>query len=739
LDQFSDDLDDGFSNFPESLKDLRANLLGDYRIPDEPPPLFNKAGLSNAMIASLKHYVAWKKSNGTMQAFNLHREVLISVTGLEILSLYKVQKLAMQIADFCPTKVDMCPKSCIAYTGPYRDLDKCPFFIKSQGANTICNEPRYRNGDTNKRKPRAQVQILPVMSTIHAMFHNADTAKQLRHRDSCLKQALHLVGRAKTYSDFGDSKIHEMQRTKMSLFEDARDISFALSTDGAQLTMKKHSNTWLLILIILNLPPTIRYKTKNVIINFATPGPNSPGDIESFIQPLFEEMAMASEGIWIWDAIDSSYFMGHACIVMALGDMLGSAKLNGMAGHSAIFGDRFALVQGAKASNSKGAKAQYYPIFPPESEKFNPTRPTYDLKNLPMRTQSEYWKTIMNIEKATTKRQKANISKSTGVLRLPLCAGSAAFIHPSFFPVDPFHLFYENCASFLWDTWMSPSNVEEIFHLDEDKGKQFGVLVSDAMKTLPPAFCGPVRDPFLKRNSQYKIYEWMALVHWYIVPIGIELGFNSIMLSNFAKFASVVEFAMTIKPRSEKELQDLETSIIQFLTQYEGIYVDGKPENIVRSRLCIFQLIHIPRHIRWNGSIRIGSQATVERSIGEMGRKIRSKKAPFQNLANQIFEKELIKILTLYYADLDVGENTNEMNTFGFKLIQLQKKSQKSQTMNAEIGAINNWLEKNIVEDNIAFQRWGKLKLRNGRVLQSELGISKAQSSRRYLWFEVRI
>jgi hypothetical protein len=36
-------------------------------------------------------------------------------------------------------------------------------------------------------------------------------------------------------------------------------------------------------------------------------------------------------------------------------------------------------------------------------------------------------------------------------------------------------------------------------------------------------------------------------------------------------------------------------------------------------------------HIRWNGSIRLGSQATVERSIGEMGRKIRSKKAPFAN------------------------------------------------------------------------------------------------------------
>jgi len=41
----------------------------------------------------------------------------------------------------------------------------------------------------------------------------------------------------------------------------------------------------------------------------AIPGPNSPGDIESFLYPLFEDITWASEGIWIWDAVDSSYFV----------------------------------------------------------------------------------------------------------------------------------------------------------------------------------------------------------------------------------------------------------------------------------------------------------------------------------------------------------------------------------------------------------------------------------------------
>ena len=170
------------------------------------------------------------------------------------------------------------------------------------------------------------------MLLIRALFVNADTSRLLQHRDSLLQQALHLVGTAAaTYSDFGDGAIHRIHYNDTGLFQDYCDIAFALSTNGAQLTMKKQSNTWIIIILILNLPGELRYKTDGKFIPLATPGPNSPGDIESFIYLIFQQMAMASEGIWMWDAVDSSHFVNKACICMILGDMLGSAKLNGMA------------------------------------------------------------------------------------------------------------------------------------------------------------------------------------------------------------------------------------------------------------------------------------------------------------------------------------------------------------------------------------------------------------------------
>jgi len=745
LDDLEDSPNKKFFQLPNALEDLRKALLGDYKLPLVPPKRSQQTQqLTESETYTLMHYIAWSTTNGTVDAYEHHAKVLQMASKTEILSLYQAKKLAHDLTGFIPHMVDMCPRSCIAYTGAYESLEKCPY---SRGKD-LCNEPRYHKPTTSGGclAPRAQVQILPVMATIRAMFANADTAKLLRHRDSCLQSALHLVGSAATrkYSYYGDSQIHVMQHDALGLFQDPRDIAFALSTDGAQLTMKKQSNTWLLILVILNLPGSIRYHTDNVIINFATPGPNSPGDIESFIWPLFQEMAMASEGIWMWDAIDSSIFVHKSCISMALGDMLGSAKLNGMTGHTGLFGDRFSMVQGAKSSCIRGAKSQYYPMNPPENTKYNPSRPShYDLSKLPMRSQDIYWSTIKRLANATTKKEHSEIAKSTGISRLPLCAASVAFTHPTFFPLDPFHLFYENCVAFIWDIWTSFSKSDEIVYLSPEKARTLGSFVPLAMKTLPSAFCGPIRDPYLKWQSQYKIYEWMALLHWYIIPIGIEIQMDSTVLKNFSRFLEAIEFAMTISPRSDAEIQNLHKIISLFLVEYEQLYIGNDPERILRARLCIFQLIHVPHHIQWNGSIRVGSQATVERSIGEMGHKIRSKKAPFANLTNLIYQKELVKILLLHYPSLNPKNADRRPKSSGQPLSKFMQKhplgKHTREIMQAELEAVSQWLNFNILENGVSLKRWGKFKLLNGNVLGSCLSQEKAQSARRNEWFEVRI
>ena len=154
---------------------------------------------------------------------------------------------------------------------------------------------------------------LSILPWIMALFANAESSRILRQRDATLQQVLHLVataaGKNQTFSDFGNSTVHQSHYEDQGLFREPRDLAFALSTDGAQLTLKKQSNTWIVIIILLSLPGDMRYKSNGYWIPLATPGPNSPGDIESFLWTVFSDLAKASEGIWIWDAIDSSYFI----------------------------------------------------------------------------------------------------------------------------------------------------------------------------------------------------------------------------------------------------------------------------------------------------------------------------------------------------------------------------------------------------------------------------------------------
>lgn len=230
----------------------------------------------------------------------------------------------------------------------------------------------------------------------------------------------------------------------------------------------------------------------------------------------------------------------------------------------------------------------------------------------------------------------------------------------------------------------------------------------------------------------------MALLHWYIIPIGLELEFNSQVLTNFADFVEAVEIAMTIKPQTRNKIENLFGLIVDFLELYEKLYVGGDPEKISRCRLCIFQLIHVPQHMLWNGSVRVGSQATVERAIGEVGRKIRSKKAPFAHLANIIHEREMVKLLVLRIPTLDsVKPAYRPPSIRPFSKVKIRKRDLFTcPELQAHLQSINTFLNGNIQPTDIT--RWGKISLRGGSSLCSRLSELRGEATGRSArYFEV--
>jgi len=86
----------------------------------------------------------------------------------------------------------------------------------------------------------------------------------------------------------------------------------------------------------------------------------------------------------------------------------------------------------------------------------------------------------------------------------------------------------------------------------------------------------------------------MALLHWYIIPIASELGFNHQVLGNFVEFVNLVGVAMSHSPKSNEDLVSLYTLAMSFIEGFERLYVHGDPAKVSRCRLCIWQLIHVP-------------------------------------------------------------------------------------------------------------------------------------------------
>ena len=182
FDNFFDDAEeDVYISLPESVTSLRKVLLGNYQCPSNPPsslgPTSKDQILTPSQRISLKHYVAWKKSNGTVKAYSLHAADLKEASGYDILSLHNCQKLAIQITGLEARQVDICPNSCIAYTGEYKNMMAYPYVKDGR----IYGLSRYDSTRKNflQKKPQAQIICLPIMATIRALFANADTAKLL--------------------------------------------------------------------------------------------------------------------------------------------------------------------------------------------------------------------------------------------------------------------------------------------------------------------------------------------------------------------------------------------------------------------------------------------------------------------------------------------------------------------------------------------------------------------------------
>jgi hypothetical protein len=281
------------------------------------------------LLRSLRHFI---NNTGSSRAhYNSIREIemLHNPSDDSFRSFNQVKCRLRWLSGVVPIEYDMCPNTCVAYTGPYSTLDTCP----------CCPMSRYFPGTTNPQRRFTTVLIEPV---IQAFYGSCDMAEHMHHLERSLTANADCAwcagGKLDKYDDISCGKDILYAWESGALRKS--DVALQLSIDGAQLRADQASEAWVFIWIIHNLPPSLHYNKCFIIPGAIVPGPKKPGDIDSFLFPLLCHVAaLQREGLCIYDASMNTFVAdSRPLIIFATADSLGRAAMSGMVGHSGKFG-----------------------------------------------------------------------------------------------------------------------------------------------------------------------------------------------------------------------------------------------------------------------------------------------------------------------------------------------------------------------------------------------------------------
>jgi hypothetical protein len=105
-----------------------------------------------------------------------------------------------------------------------------------------------------------------------------------------------------------------------------------MNTDDMNPFMNSSTHsTWLVVLMILNLPPWLCNKWKYILMSGLIPGPQQPGnDINTYFRHMVEDLKkLLYNGVQVWDENKREYFDLKDNLFVTISDSLAACNLSG--------------------------------------------------------------------------------------------------------------------------------------------------------------------------------------------------------------------------------------------------------------------------------------------------------------------------------------------------------------------------------------------------------------------------
>jgi hypothetical protein len=618
----------------------------------------------------------------------------------------------------------MCIKTCVGFTGPYANLEHCP----------RCGQSRYKEeelaaSEGEKKIPRKVFTTFPVCPQIQARWKNPRTAEEMLYRwrkTQELRQRFQPGETPDIYDDIlsGAAYLDLIDNGKIGKY----DTVLMLSIDGAQLYESKKSDCWIYIWILVDLAPENRYKIRNILPGGIIPGPEAPGDLDSFLFPgLAHLAALQREGLPIWNSYEQERTVAFLYLLLVLADSVAMAGISGSVGHHGRKGCR--LLCGFIGRN-KVRGAHYYPaLLRPTGfdDHRTSSHPDVDVNSLPIPNHETYRADLRFVVTTPNPTAYERRRFNTGIGKPSIFAGIPRKLAlPTCFPGDLMHQPLINLTALLLDLWCARPDAR-----DYDRSSDWpwavltgavweahGKLVEQAARYLPTSFGRVPRNPQKKISSGYKAWESL----YYIYGEGPGVFFNILPEPYYSHFCSLVRAIRIIyqfKISAEQVISTHEI-LLRWVLDFEHLYCKRDPNRLHFVRQCVHSLTHLARETHRLGPLWLSSQWTMERVIGYLGSLLRQPSNPYRNIAAQARRVATTNALVAMWPAFEEkkGNPRGSLDLKDGYLLLTPKDSTPYEIPRNEQDALSAYFNNRDIDVRTVY-RWGRLKIPTEQVARS--------------------
>lgn len=382
------------------------------------------------------------------------------------------------------------------------------------------------------------------------------------------------------------------------------DIALQILTDGCQITKLRNFSTNPVIIINLNLPPTIRYNTENILLSTIIPGPNKHGNFDSWLHPLVEELLLlGSTGLQSFNSHTKKSFTLKAWPIVVSGDGPASAECMGLVNPgNAKSPCHQCMIPGVQGA---GGATHYIPHTEQGFSGFEPREK--------LRAQIDLHDALR------TDAAQRTSQKEFGITRKSVFTKLCSLHFPRSFPLDLMHCVLQNIVPSLFYLWrgkrFEADDVAELRKAAKAHKKKYPeaqplstdvpsyvihpkewIFIGDAQhksrKTIPNLLSGNAPRRIDKHSKGYKAKEWEA----WLVRDGVTL-LNEIddfepYLKNFQQLGMLYSLARgwDITPT---DLIQVHNSCVSFVREFETLYYGNDPTKLKVCRINNHALLHL--------------------------------------------------------------------------------------------------------------------------------------------------